>query len=362
MQAIWKGTISFGLVTIPIKVYSATQEQNISFRQVHEADGGRIRYKRVCEVDGKEVPYSDISKGYELPDGRMVVLDDEDFAELPLPSAKSIEVLEFVPIDQVDPLYYSKAYYLAADGVGAKPYVLLRDALTKSGQCALVKVAIRTRETLALLREREGALVLQTMLWPDEVRDSDFAAPADDIEVRSQEVGMAEAYISTLTADFDPSRYHSEYREALEELVEAKAAGLPMPETEEADDGHTAQVVDLVAALRASVDAAKKRRAGATDAAVDDDDVDDDDDGSTSVATVRPAARAANSPKSGGTAIAKAAAKKAATKQSATKSSTASKSTGRASTTKKSPARKSSTRSAPKSTAKTAKKVAKKSA
>jgi DNA end-binding protein Ku len=259
MQAIWKGTISFGLVTIPIKVYSATEERNISFRQVHEADGGRIRYKRVCEVDGEEVPYSDIGKAYELPDGRLVVLTNDDFAELPLPSAKSIEVLEFVPAEQIDPLYYSKAYYLAADGVGAKPYVLLRDALTKTGQCALVKVAIRTRETLALLREKGGALVLQTMLWPDEVRDSDFAVPDDSVTIRSQEVGMAESYISTLTAEFDPARYSSDYREALEQLVQAKAAGLPMPDTD-VDDGQTAEVVDLVAALRASVDAAKKRR------------------------------------------------------------------------------------------------------
>jgi DNA end-binding protein Ku len=261
MHAIWKGTISFGLVTIPVKVYSATEERDISFRQVHEADGGRIRYKRVCEVDGEEVPYSDIGKGYEMPDGRMVVLTSEDFSSLPLPTTRAIEVLEFVPTEQVDPLYFAKAYYLAADGVGAKPYVLLRDALTGSGQCALVKVAIRTRETLALLRERDGALVLQTMLWPDEVRDSDFAVPDDSVEIRSQEVKMAESYIATLQNDFDPARYHSDYREALEQLVEAKASGLPMPEAEE-DDGQQAEVLDLVAALRASVDAAKKRRAG----------------------------------------------------------------------------------------------------
>lgn len=262
MQAIWKGTISFGLVTIPVKVYSATEEKDISFRQVHEADGGRIRYRRVCEIDGEEVPYSDIGKGYELPDGRMVVLNNEDFASLPLPTAKSIEVLEFVPSEQVDPLYFAKAYYLAADGVGAKPYTLLRDALTKTGQSALVKVAIRTKETLALVRERDGALVLQTMLWPEEVRSSEFAVPDDSVEVKKAEVGMAESYISTLQSDFDPDRYHSDYREALEQLVEAKAAGLPMPESDEDDDGDTAEVVDLVAALRASVDAAKKRRAG----------------------------------------------------------------------------------------------------
>jgi DNA end-binding protein Ku len=263
MHAIWKGTISFGLVTIPVKVYSATEERDISFRQVHEADGGRIRYRRVCEADGEEVPYSDIGKGYELPDGRMVVLTADDFASLPLPTTRAIEVLEFVPSEQVDPLYFAKAYYLAADGVGAKPYVLLRDALTGTGQSALVKVAIRTRETLALLRERDGALVLQTMLWPDEVRDSDFAVPDDSVEIRSQEVKMAESYIATLQNDFDPSRYHSDYREALEQLVEAKASGLPMPEPE-AEEGEQADVLDLVAALRASVDAAKKRRAGSS--------------------------------------------------------------------------------------------------
>jgi DNA end-binding protein Ku len=265
MQAIWKGTISFGMVTIPIKVYSATEEKDISFRQVHTEDGGRIRYKRFCEKDGQEVPYSDIGKGYELPDGRMMILTSEDFAQLPLPTAKSIEVLEFVPLEQVDPLYFARAYYLAADGVGAKPYVLLRDALTKTGQCALVKVAIRTRETLALLREKDGALVLQTMLWPEEVRESEFAVPGADVTVKDQERAMAESYIATLEAEFDPTRYHSEYREALEQLVEAKAAGLePAALQEEAED--SGEVVDLVAALRASVDAAKKRRGEQADA------------------------------------------------------------------------------------------------
>jgi DNA end-binding protein Ku len=261
VQAIWKGTISFGLVTIPVKLYSATEERDISFRQVHEADGGRIRYRRICEIDGEEVPYSDISKGYEMPDGRMVILNNDDFASLPLPTAKAIEVLEFVPIEEVDPLFFAKAYSLGADGgPGGKPYVLLRDALTKTKQCALVKVAIRTREVLALVRAKDGALVLQTMLWPDEVRDSGFASPDDSVEIRKQEVEMAESYISTLKSEFDPERYHSDYREALEKLVEAKAEGVPVPEVEE-EEGETAEVVDLVAALRASVDAAKKRRA-----------------------------------------------------------------------------------------------------
>ncbi|GAA1527232.1 Ku protein [Kribbella lupini] len=261
-QAIWKGAISFGMVTIPIKVYSATEEKDISFRQVHVADGGRIRYKRICSIDGEEVPYSDIGKGYEMADGRMIVLEPDDFADLPLSSKKVIDVLEFVPADQVDPLYLGKSYYLAADGgPGGKPYVLLRDALEGSDLYALVKVALRSRESLALLRTHENVLVLQVMLWPDEVRDASFAAPDEDIEIRKQEKAMAESYIDTLRGEFDPDQYHDEYRQALEQVVEAKAAGVPLPESEE-EEPEGAEVVDLVAALRASVEAAKARRAG----------------------------------------------------------------------------------------------------
>jgi DNA end-binding protein Ku len=262
MQAIWKGAISFGMVTIPIKVFSATEEKDISFRQVHVADGGRIRYKRVCSECGEEVPYSDIGKGYEMADGRMIVLEPEDFADLPLSSKKVIDVLEFVPADQVDPLYLGKSYYLQADGgPGAKPYVLLRDALDGSELYALVKVALRSRESLGLLRTYDDVLVLQVMLWPDEVRDSSFAAPSEDVEIRSQEKAMAASYIDTLRGEFDPDQYHDEYRQALEQVVEAKAGGVPLPETEE-EEPEGAEVVDLVAALRASVEAAKARRAG----------------------------------------------------------------------------------------------------
>lgn len=264
MQAIWKGAISFGMVTIPIKVFSATEEKDISFRQVHTEDGGRIRYKRTCQECGKEIPYSDIGKGYEMPDGRMIVLEPDDFADLPLSSKKVIDVLEFVPADQVDPLYLGKSYYLAADGgPGAKPYVLLRDALEGSELYALVKVALRSRESLGLLRTHENVLVMQTMLWPDEVRDASFAAPDEDIEIRKQEQAMAESYIDTLRGEFDPDQYHDEYRHALEQVVEAKAAGVPLPESAE-EETEGAEVVDLVAALRASVEAAKARRAGKT--------------------------------------------------------------------------------------------------
>ncbi|MFC9690943.1 Ku protein [Kribbella sp. NPDC056951] len=265
MQAIWKGAISFGMVTIPIKVFSATEEKDISFRQVHVADGGRIRYKRICSIDGEEVPYSDIGKGYEMPDGRMIVLEPDDFADLPLTSKKVIDVLEFVPADQVDPLYLGKSYYLQADGgPGAKPYVLLRDALEGSELYALVKVALRSRESLGLLRTVDNILILQVMLWPDEIRDASFAAPPEDVEIRTQEKAMASSYIDTLRGEFDPEQYHDEYRHALEQVVEAKAAGVPLPESDE-EETEGAEVVDLVAALRASVEAAKARRAGATE-------------------------------------------------------------------------------------------------
>ena len=335
MQAIWKGTISFGMVTIPIKVYSATEEKDISFRQVHTEDGGRIRYRRVCEKDGQEVPYSDIGKGYELADGRMMILTSEDFARLPLPTAKSIEVLEFVPIDDVDPLYFAKGYYLAADGPGAKPYVLLRDALTNTRQCALVKVAIRTRETLALLREKDGALVLQTMLWPDEVRSSEFAVPDADVTVRDQERAMAEAYIATLEAEFDPTRYHSEYREALEALVEAKASGLepPQPQEEAADSG---EVVDLVAALRASVEAAKRRRGEQTGTEAEAATAASGDGATKKAATKKTAAKKSAAKKS----TAKKSASKSTAKKGASSRSTAKKTTAKKSTAKRSTAQK----------------------
>src|SRR5215207_2652500 len=315
MQAIWKGAISFGMVTIPIKVFSATEEKDISFRQVHVADGGRIRYKRVCQECGEEVPYSDIGKGYEMADGRMVVLEPDDFADLPLSSKKVIDVLEFVPADQVDPLYLGKSYYLAADGgPGAKPYVLLRDALEVSELYALVKVALRSRESLGLLRTHDNVLVLQVMLWPDEIRDASFAAPDEDIEIRRQEKAMAESYIDTLRGEFDPDQYHDEYRQALEQVVEAKASGIPMPEAEE-EDSQGAEVVDLVAALRASVEAAKARRAGGGSGGGGKGDAEEKPAAKTSA----PAAKKAPAKKSA-PAAKKAPAKKTAAKKAAKKS------------------------------------------
>jgi DNA end-binding protein Ku len=261
MRSIWKGAISFGLVTIPVKLYSATEQKDVTFHQVHRADGGRIKYRRVCTVDGEEVPYADIAKGYELASGEIVVLTDEDFADLPLTTSRRIDVLQFSPAEQIDPIYFAKSYYLEPDAQGAKPYVLLRDALERSGQVAIVKVALRQRESLATLRVRDGVFVLETMLWPDEVREVEFPFMEEDVDVRPQELKMAESLIETMVADFDPGEYRDAYREALQQVIEAKVAGKEVVAPEAPSEPGPA--VDLMAALRASVEAAKKEREGA---------------------------------------------------------------------------------------------------
>jgi DNA end-binding protein Ku len=260
MRSIWKGAISFGLVTIPVKLYSATEQKDVSFHQVHREDGGRIKYRRVCTIDGEEVPYADIAKGYELATGEMVVLTDEDFADLPLTTSRRIDVLQFSPAEQIDSIYFNKSYYLEPDAQGAKPYVLLRNALESSGQVAIVKVALRQREALATLRVRDDIFVLETMLWPDEIREADFPFLEEDVDIRPQELKMAESLIETMIADFDPSEFRDAYREALQEVIEAKVAGREVVAAEVQAD--TGPAVDLMAALRASVDAAKKEREG----------------------------------------------------------------------------------------------------
>ena len=262
-QSVWKGAISFGLVSIPVRLYSATEEKDISFRQVHREDGGRIRYKRVCSVDGEEVPYGDIAKGYELPDGDMVVLDDEDFANLPISTSRAVEVLSFVPADQIDAVQMGKPYYCDPTGSDPKPYVLLRDALHKADRVAVVKVALRQRERLAMLRARDGVLVLQTLLWPDEVRQPQLDLADKDVSVRPQELAMAESYIAALSGDFEPSQFSDDYRGALEQVIEAKTAGREVVTPTEAPRT-SGQVVDLMEALRRSVAEAKARRGEST--------------------------------------------------------------------------------------------------
>src|SRR5215470_15478769 len=196
---MWKGGISFGLVMIPVRLYAATEQKDIAFRQVHRADGGRIRFRRFCSVDGEEVPYEDVVKGYELPTGEMVILDDEDLADLPLPTTKSIEVLHFAPAEQLDPILFNRSYYVEPEVAGARAYVLLRDALEQSGRIAIAQVALRQRESLATLRSRDGVLVLETLLWPDEVRNADFPFLDQDVEVRPQELTMAASLIDSMT-------------------------------------------------------------------------------------------------------------------------------------------------------------------
>ena len=261
MRSIWKGAVSFGLVSIGVKLYSATEDKDIRFHQVHAADGGRIKYKRVCSIDGEEVEYADIAKGYELPDGNVVILTDDDFDDLPLSSRREIEVLEFVDQDEIDPIHFEKTYYLEPDGPAARPYVLLRDALENAGQVAITKIAIRQRESLAALRVRDGVLVLHTMRWPDEIRTPDFGFLDEDITVRPQELQMAEALISSMSGSFDPAEFTDEYRGALTSLLEAKQTGGEIVQPEEPEDTGAA-VVDLMSALRRSVE---KARGGAGD-------------------------------------------------------------------------------------------------
>jgi DNA end-binding protein Ku len=263
MRSIWAGAISFGMVVIPVKLFAATEQRDVSFRQVHRSDGGRVQFRRFCSVDGQEVPYSDVAKGYELPTGDVVVLTDEDLADLPLATTHRIDVVHFAPAGQLDPILTSKSYYLEPEPAGVRAYVLFRDALERSGRVAIAKVAIRQREALAGLRVREGVLTLETLLWPDEVRTPDFAFLDENVDVRSQELKMAASLIDTMTEDFDPSLYRDTYREALEALVQAKIEGndvvRPAGPAGAPDKG--TGPLDLAETLRASVEAAKASRA-----------------------------------------------------------------------------------------------------
>ena len=226
MRAIWKGAVSFGLVSVPVKLYSATESHDISFRQVHAKDGGRIKYQRVCSVDGEEVAYADIAKGYETEDGQMVILDDEDLAELPASSSREISVEKFVPSDQIDPMRLEKSYYLEPDKAAAKPYALLREALKEADRVAVVTVSIRTRMTTAVLRVRDDVIVMQTMLWPDEVRKPDFAGlDATEHAAKPNELKMAKLLVDTLAGDYDASEYEDDYAKAVEALVDGQARG-----------------------------------------------------------------------------------------------------------------------------------------
>lgn len=270
MRAIWKGAVAFGLVNVPVRLYAATGEHEVALHQVHREDGGRIRYKKVCSVDGETVEWSDIAKGYETDDGKLVVLEDEDFAALPLTTSREIEVLEFVPAEQVDPILLGKTYYLEPEKTAVKPYALLRGALEQADRMAVVTVALRQRESMAVLRVRGDVICMQTLLWPDEVREADFPILETDVQVKPQELAMASTLVDSLAADFDPSQYHDRYGAALHDLIEEKIASgetrVP-PAPPAAEGGEGGEVVDLLAALQRSVEKARGTQASAPEPA-----------------------------------------------------------------------------------------------
>ncbi|MGV9292155.1 non-homologous end joining protein Ku [Streptomyces sp. NPDC003719] len=258
MRSIWNGAISFGLVSIPIKLVNATESHAVSFRQIHTEDGGRIRYRKVCELEDREVTQDEIGKAYEDADGSMVPITDDDLSQLPIPTARTIEIVAFVPEERIDPLQMGAAYYLAASGApAAKPYTLLREALKRSNRVAIAKYALRGRERLGMLRVVGEAIAMHGLLWPDEVRAPEGVAPDTNVTVRDQELDLADALMDTL-GEIDLDDLHDEYREALEEVIAAKAAGEAPPESPA--PARSGKVLDLMAALENSVRAARESR------------------------------------------------------------------------------------------------------
>ncbi|WP_188827382.1 non-homologous end joining protein Ku [Nocardia camponoti] len=265
MRSIWKGSIAFGLVNVPVKVYTATEDHDIRFHQVHGKDGGRIKYDRVCSVCGNSVQYADIDKAYVSPDGEQVVLTDADFAGLPAAEKHEIPVLEFVPSEQIDPILFDKSYYLEPDSATPKAYVLLAATLERVDKTALVHFTLRQKTRLAALRVRDGVLVLQTLLWPDEVRAVEFGSIDDAPAPRPQELKMAETLVDSMSGDFDPGEYTDEYQIELQKVLDAAIAsgtGTIEPAAASAEDeAPDAEVVDLVAALQRSLEAGGRRGA-----------------------------------------------------------------------------------------------------
>ncbi|MCH1869010.1 Ku protein [Nocardioides sp. CFH 31398] len=341
MRAIWKGAVSFGLVSVPVKLYSATESHDVSFRQVHAQDGGRIKYQRVCSLDGEEVAYADIAKGYETEDGEMVVLTDEDLADLPVTSSREIAVEKFVPADQIDPMLLDKPYYLEPEKSGAKPYALLRQALLDADRMAVVTVAIRQRTTIAVLRVRSteagDVIVMQTMLWPDEIRTPDFSVEAGD--VKDNEVKMATMLVETLAGDFDASDFTDDYAEAVQAVVTAKIEGGEVQRTETSTKT-SGEVVDLLAALQRSVQAAKTARGESSDDSSADESSEEKPAKKTAAkktAAEKTAAKKSTKKKTGSSDSSEdePAAKKSTTKKAATKKSAAKKSSSRKTAAKK---------------------------
>lgn len=267
MRAIWKGAITFGLVNVPIKVYSATEDHDVPLHQVHDKDGGRIRYQRRCEVCGEVVAYEHIDKAYD--DGeRTVVLTAEDLGSLPAERSREVEVVEFVPTDQIDPMLLDRSYYLEPDSSSNKAYVLLRRTLEETDRTAIVKFALRQRTRLAALRVRDDVLVLQTLLWADEVREAAFPTLDEPAKVSAKELAMSSQLVESFAADFTPEEYQDDYQAQLRQLIEAKIEAGDTFSTEETfgeqeeKGGDGAEVIDLMEALRRSVESSRGKKSG----------------------------------------------------------------------------------------------------
>lgn len=263
MRSIWKGSVAFGLVNVPVKVYSATEDHDLKFHQVHAKDNGRIQYKRVCSECGEVVEYRDIAKAYEADNGQTVVITDDDIATLPEERSHEIEVLEFVPAGEIDPLMYDRSYFLEPDGKSSKSYVLLAKALSETDRVAIVHFALRNKTRLAALRVKDfskrNVMVVHTLLWPDEIREPDFPSLDGDVEVRAPELRMAGQVVESMSGDFRPEEFTDTYQEQLKELVDAKLAGGEAFTTEDKPTplDESEDVSDLLAKLEASV---RKRR------------------------------------------------------------------------------------------------------
>ncbi|MFC9770213.1 MULTISPECIES: Ku protein [unclassified Pseudarthrobacter] len=350
MRAIWKGAIAFGLVNVPVKVYSATEDHDISLHQVHNADGGRIRYQRRCEVCGQVIDYSDIEKAFE-EDGRTVVLSKDELKAIPAENSHEIEVVQFVPSEQLEPMMFEKSYYLEPDSKSPKAYVLLRRALEDTDRVAIVQYALREKTRLGALRIKDDVLVLQSLLWPDEVREANFPALDTAIKISAQERDMSAALVESMAADFEPESFTDDYQVQLRKLIDAKleqGESLDTDETfgVEAGDGGKGEVIDLMEALKRSLD--RKRGGAAAASGADDSEEEESDDGGPEDADkpAKPARRSSGSRSPGsGTAASKTSASKAADTKTGTRStaakSTASKSTAAKSTSTRSTAAKS---------------------
>ncbi|MHB9148974.1 MAG: non-homologous end joining protein Ku [Thermoleophilia bacterium] len=258
MRVMWKGAVSFGLVTIPVRAFGATESRSVGFHQLHALDLGRIQYRRYCSVCGKEVQFEDIVRGHEREPDDYVVVTDEELDALPVRSNHVVDILQFVDIHEIDPIYFQRSYYLVPEKIGVKAYRLLREAMQQGERVAVAKIAFRDKEHLAVVRARDDLLLLETMYWPDEIREPAFAVLETDAEVRPQELKMAQSLIESMTEPWRPEQFRDDYRDKLLELIEAKQAGRT---PEAAPPEEKAEVIDLVAALKASVDAAKNKRA-----------------------------------------------------------------------------------------------------